>query len=302
MTSPRKLRDKTARLTALHALLLEIFPRDRDSLQVPHRHLRRTGDSAVLPARPGDVHVFVDLSNIYIRFNTLTHEQLAREPSVASSTTASAKMDMELLDLILGRGRRVRHKVLCGSAPKQRQQHRGGPGSFAGGSASRSATVSAGDVYQAMFAEARALGYEVTIMERRAGSGNGGGGDTPDDGAVKEHGVDEMLAFKILELVLSTSPPSTIVLATGDGQPGAITGSIGFFRAISKALAAGWTVELYSFGNSLSQNWVRLKETVAHEQRAKTEETARETKSTRSRFKIIYLDEFAPSLHDETYF
>lgn len=109
---------------------------------------------------------------------------------------------------------------------------------------------------------------------------------------LKEHGVDEMLSFQILEFVLSRAHkrPGTIVLTTGDGQPSMLAGgSIGFYRAVEKALANGWSVELYSFGLSLSQNWIRLRDSIA------------QSSSKMAKFRIIYLDEFVMDLYDESF-
>lgn len=280
---------KNARYMALYQLLLEIFPRDRDTLLVPRR---ATPSSSLDPSDYGskdDTYILIDLSNIYIGFNKALHAKYpptapdsgSTMRSSSSSGNTSFKMDLEALDMILQRGRSSIRKIMCGSYPRKNS--------------------SAAFLYQAMFEQGRSLGYEVSVMERAATAiaspSRSDESDivtpnmSPSSSAMKEHGVDEMLSFQILEFVLSRTHkrPGTIVLTTGDGQPGTLAGSIGFYRAVEKALANGWSVELYSFGSSLSQNWVRLRDSIA------------QSSSRTAKFKIIYLDEFVLDLHDEAY-
>lgn len=60
-----------------------------------------------------------------------------------------------------------------------------------------------------------------------------------------EQGVDEILHLKILESLLDTEEPATMVLATGDAAEAEFSG--GFMRMVERALQRGWTVELVSF-------------------------------------------------------
>lgn len=279
---------KNARFVALYQLLLEIFPRDRDTLLVPRLP---TPSSSLDPTDYGskdDTYILIDLSNIYIGFTKAIY---ARSPNFnnRNPSTISMKMDLEALDLILQRGRSCIRKILCGSHPRKNP-----PMAY---------------LYHSMFDQGRSLGYEVTIMDRVAHPSNSSSSNkhphisdytnsstdsetTPVITPLKEHGVDEMLSFQILEFVLSRAHkrPGTIVLTTGDGQPSFLAGgSIGFYRAVEKALANGWSVELYSFGSSLSQNWVRLRDSIA------------QSSLKSSKFRIIYLDEFVPDLYDENF-
>lgn len=61
--------------------------------------------------------------------------------------------------------------------------------------------------------------------------------------------------MKILESLVDYSP-STIVLATGDGNVTEF--SEGFFKAVERCLAGGWNVELVAFKRTLSKSWKKL--------------------------------------------
>lgn len=65
-----------------------------------------------------------------------------------------------------------------------------------------------------------------------------------------EQGVDEILHLKMLESILDTDEPSTIVLATGDAAVAEY--SDGFMRMVERALQRGWNVELVSFSQVTS--------------------------------------------------
>jgi hypothetical protein len=68
-----------------------------------------------------------------------------------------------------------------------------------------------------------------------------------------EQGVDEILHLKILESLLDTDEPATIVLATGDAA--AAEYSEGFMRMVERALQRGWSVELVSFSQVTSYSY-----------------------------------------------
>jgi len=70
-----------------------------------------------------------------------------------------------------------------------------------------------------------------------------------------EQGVDEILHLKILESLLDTDEPATIVLATGDAAEAEYSG--GFMKMVERALQRGWTVELVSFSQVTSQAYRR---------------------------------------------
>lgn len=107
--------------------------------------------------------------------------------------------------------------------------------------------------------EARSLGYEASILERvfkerpnRLGqysTSSGSESTTERRLRMVEQAVDEVIHLKILESLLDY-PPSTVVLASGDGAAGEY--SLGFTRVIERCLERGWKVELMSFKKNLS--------------------------------------------------
>lgn len=119
--------------------------------------------------------------------------------------------------------------------------------------------------------EAERLGYEPNILERvhklksitprrnkswkNPGSNSQGTSSGPETVAASgerwvEQGVDEILHLKILESLLDTDKPATIVLATGDAAVAEFSG--GFMRMVERALQRGWIVELVSFSQGTS--------------------------------------------------
>jgi predicted alpha/beta-hydrolase family hydrolase len=91
--------------------------------------------------------------------------------------------------------------------------------------------------------------------------------------------VDEIIHLKILESVLDY-PPSTIVLASGDGAAGEY--SPGFTKVIERCLTRGWEVEVLSFKQNLS-GFYRNKEF---------------KKTWKDKFRFIPLDGFVEELLD----
>lgn len=163
--------------------------------------------------------------------------------------------------------------------------------------------------------EAEALGYETNILERvhkakepssprkkykkpfkngQAGNkkSNGGsdklhylssGSETNAGPAVErwvEQAVDEILHLKILESIVDSERPSTIVLATGDAAEAEYSG--GFLKMVERALSKGWSVELVSFNTTTSRAYSRK------DFRAKWG----------GKFKLIQLDRYAEHLLD----
>lgn len=146
--------------------------------------------------------------------------------------------------------------------------------------------------------EAEKIGYEVNILDRvhkakqftprqlkyrnALGPGPYGCsemGTSPQERWV-EQGVDEILHLKMLESLVDTDEPATIVLATGDAAEAEYSG--GFLKMVERALQKGWTVEVVSFAANTSYAYKRK------EFRAKWG----------SRFKLINLEEFVEELLD----
>lgn len=149
--------------------------------------------------------------------------------------------------------------------------------------------------------EAETLGYEANILDRvhkvkhstprmskfRKGPGPQWASNGPETVGANENrwveqGVDEILHLKILESLLDTDEPTTIVLATGDAAEAEYSG--GFMRMVERALQRSWTVELVSF-SQVTSNAYRRKDF--------------RTKWG-NRFRMIELDDYVEELFDST--
>lgn len=194
--------------------------------------------------RPDGIHVFVDSSNIAIGFA----EALKRARGIDKNEfTKLPPLAYHSLALIMERGRGVAKRVLVGS--------------------------SRDNVRLDYMYEAAQCGYEVSALERvekfkeakesdiekykRLGAnGNitssGSGGEAPLNAfkTVTEQGVDEILHMKMLESMVDTDYPSTMVVATGDAAVAEY--SSGFLRNVERALERGWKVELVAWKRSMS--------------------------------------------------
>ena len=191
------------------------------------------------------VHIFVDASNIMIGL----HDAL----KVARSMPLAARMrrqpiSFHSLSLVLARGRPTAKRVVVGS-----------------------------DNVPEMI-EAKALGYEISILERvhkakeltprqKRYSANGNGAQSAGSGSETttgmqfapekwvEQAVDEILHLKMMESIVDASKPATMVLATGDAAEAEYSG--GFLKMVERALAKGWKVELASFTQNTSGAYKR---------------------------------------------
>lgn len=216
------------------------------------------------------VHVFIDMSNISIGFHDCL--KLARGFS-RDVFVRRIPMDFHNFSLVLERGRPAAKRIIVGS--------------------DRSPVV----------LEAETLGYETNILERvykakeltprqkkfAARSGGETSGSETNTGyptravaKMVEQAVDEILHLKILESIVDSAKPSTIVLATGDAAEAEYSG--GFMKMVERALSKGWMVELISFRPNTSSMYLRV------EFRDKW----------RGQFKVIHLDDFAEYLIKET--
>lgn len=180
------------------------------------------------------------------------------------------------------RGRHVARRVLVGSTA--RYLYSGSP-----------------QKTQTHFDEAKSCGYEVNLLERVSKSrplssvhkkkhGAGSGYATtsgPDSGSefeplrkpiMAEQAVDELLQMKLLESLIDTETPSTIVLASGDAAEAEYSG--GFLKNVERALMKGWKVEVVSWHEGLSREY-------------RNEKFMRRWEG---RIRIIELDEFCEEL------
>lgn len=115
--------------------------------------------------------------------------------------------------------------------------------------------------------EAETLGYETNILDRvhkakpksrshkpRKPGTQWASGKPEMASATEERwveqGVDEILHLKILESLIDTVEPATIVLATGDGAEAEYSG--GFMCQVERVLQRGWNVEIVSFSHVTS--------------------------------------------------
>lgn len=189
------------------------------------------------------IHVFIDMSNISIGFHDCLKMARGMDRDLR---VPRIPMDFHNFSLVLERGRPAAKRVLVGSDKNP------------------------------VVLQAESLGYETNILERvhkakeltprqkkyatRSGGETSGSetttGMTPRAAAKwVEQAVDEILHLKILESLIDTDKPSTIVLATGDAAEAEYSG--GFLKMVERALAKGWMVELVSFRLNTSSMYQR---------------------------------------------
>ncbi|KAJ5722144.1 hypothetical protein N7488_000179 [Penicillium malachiteum] len=226
--------------------LIQIFPdyaqRVSDLGQPQGCHLKT-------PQMLDTIHVFVDMSNILFGL----HESVQDTQGSPRNLKAS-DLDMSFANfsLIIERGRPAAKRVLAGSDHLPATK------------------------------DAESLGYEVNILNRvRKERGRG----RPEKASTYGHrwveqGVDEILHLKMLESIIDSEEPTTMVLASGDAAKAEY--SDGFLPVVERALQRGWNVELVSFRRALS--------------------SAYKNKDFRTmwgpRFKIMLLDEYVHSLYE----
>ncbi|KAM0717960.1 hypothetical protein Q7P37_006292 [Cladosporium fusiforme] len=277
---PRIIRSGEDKHWALFLRLLNEHPKERPYLVSPMPMVNHSND-------PKGVHVFIDASNIFIGFN----DQLKRERGIPVHWhTGNANISFDALALLMERRRPVAKRVLVGSFPE----------------------VPA-------FVTARKVGYEVSLLDKvykakelterqiyfkeqdalRTGKRNSVKASVPvaptrgsetTTGKEKEpqyapakmieQGVDEILHLKILESIVDSEEPSTMVIATGDAAQAEY--SDGFMAMAERALKKGWKVELVSWSANISKMYLRS--------------AFREKWG--EKFKTVFLDDFAEELLD----
>ncbi|RMJ26714.1 hypothetical protein PHISP_02421 [Aspergillus sp. HF37] len=260
---PIAYRSAAARKVGLLTKLLKGFPDYADIVS----QFGRTGKNKTKGSSSRPVHVFVDISNIMVGF----HDSMKVSRGIPISTRIPRlPLSFENFSLILERGRRAKKRVLVGS-----------------------------DRFQEIDA-AEKIGYEANILDRvqkgrylaqrqlrprkgqRSGATAAGCPAANDANRARwvEQGVDEILHLKILESLVDTDEPTTIVLATGDAAEAEY--SEGFMKMVKRALKRGWTVELVSFSQTTSSEYRK--------------EKFREEWG--DRFKMVELDEYMEELLD----
>lgn len=152
------------------------------------------------------------------------------------------KMDYNMLFSIVENNRNIKKKVLISSKnPKKNKKL---------------------DNEKKIFSE---LGYEVFMLERINN---------------KERGVDELLHGKIMESLLYSDIPGSIVIATGDGKSSDYTDN-SFYKICIQALKLGWEVTIVSWRYQLNKNYILGVELYS---------TLKNNK-IKDNFNIIYLEE-----------
>ncbi|KAK0247672.1 hypothetical protein LTR91_016978 [Friedmanniomyces endolithicus] len=255
---------------------------------------------------PKGIHVFVDASNIFIGFT----DQLKRSRGIPQyAQIPQVDLSFDALALLMERRRPVAKRVLVGSTPhlpafdkakavgyecsilekvykareltdrqiyfrdrdrngRQMDRH-----DAKASSASRHVGVAAGSSPQ----------HTAGTNHHRRGSGSGSGSETgsaPQYAPARmiEQGVDEILHLKMLESIVDSETPSTIVLATGDAAQAEY--SPGFMAMVERALKKGWKVELVSWSKNISGMY-RKPEWLA---------------TWGSLFRVVFLDDYAEEL------
>ncbi|RYP05920.1 hypothetical protein DL764_003478 [Monosporascus ibericus] len=204
------------------------------------------------------VHIFVDMSNIWVGFINTVKTALG----VPLGQYLRTPMSFENLARILERGRNVQKRVLAGSLafPASRREN-----------------------WPPHLREAESMGYEMNIFDRvmvekfsprlkrqsrtsycRATlySANDltSADESTEDGVVAkvtrkrgEQGVDENLHLNMMNSIIDNTRPGTMVLATGDAAQAQFSG--GFKYYATRALERGWMVEVVSWNRTMSSAW-----------------------------------------------
>ncbi|KAI1659416.1 hypothetical protein F4813DRAFT_379745 [Daldinia decipiens] len=224
-----------------------------------------------------DVHIFVDMSNIFIGF--CESYKISRQIPLTRRISIPP-FSFKTLALVMERARNVQKRVLAGSIY---------------GVANNNPQTS----WPPYFLEAEQLNYKMNVFSRvrkRKVSPNKpkGRGRTPTErsdeaGEISEdvtyevrngeQGVDENLHLNMMDSMWDNmSRPGTMVLATGDAAEAEFSG--GFLQYAIRALEKGWKLELVTWKRPLSSAWTDPKF----------------LKKYRNQFSIIFLDDFLEEL------
>ncbi|KAK9421194.1 hypothetical protein SUNI508_06042 [Seiridium unicorne] len=218
-----------------------------------------------------EVHVFVDMSNIFIGFQDIA--------KISRGVHAAARADwrpfsFEHLAFTLERGRTTATRKLAGSVRQAHQMHN----------------------LPLHIVEAQSYGYDTKILHqvikldptRAISNSPYTSGDEAYSAVLcsrtklGEQGVDEALHLAMQDSILDAQGnPGIMVLATGDAKPAEY--SDGFAHYAIKALKHGWHVEVVSWRKCLSGEWKKspFKDKYAEQ------------------FRIILLDDFFDEIHGD---
>ncbi|KAI2471177.1 hypothetical protein F4781DRAFT_388259 [Annulohypoxylon bovei var. microspora] len=242
-------------------------------------------DKVIDPNRESKLHLFVDMSNIFIGFCDAIK---ASRQIPQSHRIPVPSFSFRTFALLMERERVVQKRILAGSTP--------------GYSASNPRMH-----WPPYFAEAEELYYEMNIFcrvqTRKPSHSKRRGRRSPkttpsdvhdlstgesvgDDGVAVtyevrngEQGVDENLHLNMMNSMWDhISCPGTIVLATGDAAEAEF--SNGFLHYATRALEKGWKLELVTWKHSISSAWTN------------TEFLGKYS----GHFRIVFLDDFIEEL------
>lgn len=191
------------------------------------------------------IHILVDLSNISIGF--YGHLKACRFMSVGNRIRAPP-FSFQAFTAAVERGRPCAKRATAGS-------------------------VGAGTAMPEYMIEAANLGYEMNVLQRvrgtkkvahnlSPGATNGFGAASTnasdsDEGNGqrywREQGVDEILHLKMMQSLIDTQNPATIVLCTGDAAEAEF--SDGFLKNVERALQHGWHVEVVGWKVTMASAW-----------------------------------------------
>ncbi|KAI0879841.1 uncharacterized protein GGS22DRAFT_176668 [Annulohypoxylon maeteangense] len=246
-------------------------------------------DRLVDPSNESKLHLFVDISNIFIGFC----DAIKASRRVPQSHRMPAPVfSFKTFAVLMERGRAVHKRILAGSTPG----------------------YSADDprkYWPPYFSEAEELQYGMNIfcrvqtrkpsqLKRRGRKSPKAtshdvhdlstGESTGDDALATtyevrngEQGVDENLHLNMMNSMWDhISRPGTMVLATGDAAEAEF--SNGFLHYATQALENGWRLELVTWKHSISSAWTNAEFSGKYS----------------GQFRIIYLDEFLEELQMKT--
>ncbi|KAF2734714.1 hypothetical protein EJ04DRAFT_466119 [Polyplosphaeria fusca] len=253
--------------------LMRDFPSEKKWLVAPMQLLNSKNTTGI--------HVFVDASNILFGFRFQL--QNLRVPMY--------DLSFDSLALLLERRRPVARRILAGG------RRADAPLDYINQFIEKAEAVGyENNIYelvrkhrelserQKFFKDAERFGWnKATAMQSSENSDPETGSSTrasPSKQALKwvEQGVDENLHLKMCQSVLDCDEPSTMVVATGDGNMAEY--SDGFLANVERALKKGWNVELVSWKAQTNAAYMKKQFATKWE----------------GRFKIIYLDPYLESL------
>ncbi|KAL1656194.1 hypothetical protein SLS61_001266 [Didymella pomorum] len=268
------VRPSVERHIHFHTKLLSTFPDDAKYIVAPRQLVNEK------TAAEG-IHIFVDASNIMIGFKDILRKYGVRQHDMAFDSLA----------LLLERRRPVAKRVFAGShreanpLPSIKKLVETSKAVGYESILQEQVFISRDDSEKKkFFDDVKRLGWHKA-QQLRSGSGSDSetgptAAKTPSAPRWVEQGVDEILHLKMCQSIIDTDEPSTMVLATGDGNVAEM--SDGFLAHVERALKRGWKVELISWRQQTNGGYRNKKF------RTKWGD----------QFKIIELDEFVEDLID----